>query len=564
MLAHNLITDVPAYAFNATSSLWCSHAPALDLSSNRITHISADAFTNFNLTHSCSQLLDLSRNFIATIEPGTFSAKALGLGPGVDLSYNRLTVIGVGIFSGLSFENINLEHNAITTLESHAFANTTVFYSLLLGYNAISRIEEIVFFDMLCFGSLKLNDNNLTFIDFDTFGFLAEGVGRSQFSFLGALDLSNNAIALLDNAVPMAFQFMTLRGFDSNGILDLSRNRLTRLDAWVFYGLSVLTLNISNNQISSMADWLCTPLGDPYGWSSAFCGSDLDNLDLSHNFLTSIQANTFSGLKLNGQILLDHNNISVVEQGWSEPFPLVITLHMTSNPTQCLVTGQHLLGGHKSFVCDCAENLFGNGGFCDAVACNASTLPSGSDVAHGRITCPNGAASGNDCYLDCDSGFEPSPPFGSNTTAITCLGGVWGQLPNRAGIFPTCVPKGGFSIGEVIGFAFAGAGGALLLVGVVYLLVIYRRRLRAQMYDLELKEHLLTAKDSELDELRAAFTISPSDVRLEASIDGGSEGAFGQVWRAQWNDLTVAVKQMRAALLELDAKYLAEFEAKRR
>lgn len=53
-----------------------------------------------------------------------------------------------------------------------------------------------------------------------------------------------------------------------------------------------------------------------------------------------------------------------------------------------------------------------------------------------------------------------------------------------------------------------------------------------------------------LKEPRRAWVIASDDVVLESTL---SAGAFGQVWKGQWQGLEVAVKRMHQSLLELDS-----------
>ena len=60
--------------------------------------------------------------------------------------------------------------------------------------------------------------------------------------------------------------------------------------------------------------------------------------------------------------------------------------------------------------------------------------------------------------------------------------------------------------------------------------------------------------------LKKAWEIEAHDVRLLKRIDGDSPGAFGAVWRGDWDGMAVAVKVVHSALLEMDATSAEEFE----
>mgnify|MGYP001212993387 CR=1 FL=1 len=113
--------------------------------------------------------------------------------------------------------------------------------------------------------------------------------------------------------------------------------------------------------------------------------------------------------------------------------------------------------------------------------------------------------------------------------------------------------------------------GLLLLAVIVSALIIWRlMSLRRQARSLRsysaLQEELLTEKDQELhaksfelDELKQAWNIDHGELRLIRRIDGDSPGAFGEVWEAEWQDRYVAVKRLRATMVEMDAGAADEF-----
>ena len=477
--------------------------------------------------------MDLSGNSITSIQLGAFKGASTG---NLDLSGNSITSIQLGAFNGATINsNLDLSGNSITSIQPDAFQGAVIGGNLDLSGNSITSLQQYAFQTATIYGILDLSGNNITSIQ--------------QYAFKGAstgnLDLSGNSITSLQQDA-----------FDSTSIvgsLNLSGNRMTSLQQYAFQGINVRgDLDLSDNIISSIA-------------GGALSDASISNINLSNNRLSVLQAATFAGLKINGGVNLFRNNISVLENGWYLPFPLDVNLNMSGNPSQC--AAGTLVSTVQTFRCQCAgdsrSSILGNGAYCDTAPCQHAKLP--HNVDHGTVVCPSSSdatnySSGQDCRLVCDRGYVAAAPFDSViTSTITCLGGVWGQRPNLANLFPTCVVQGGISTGEAI--AIGVATGAVGVLVVLVLVVAYRRRLRVQSYNLELQEHLLAEQGAELEELREVFTIAGNDLTLEARIDDGSEGAFGQVWRAQWNDLTVAVKKMRAGLLALDAKYAAEFEA---
>lgn len=49
--------------------------------------------------------------------------------------------------------------------------------------------------------------------------------------------------------------------------------------------------------------------------------------------------------------------------------------------------------------------------------------------------------------------------------------------------------------------------------------------------------------------LKKAWEIGPQQIHLENRIDGGVQGANGEVWRAEWDGLVVAVKILKRGLM---------------
>eukprot|EP00045_Choanoeca_perplexa_P015028 m.181460 g.181460 ORF g.181460 m.181460 type:complete len:1211 (+) comp16871_c0_seq1:102-3734(+) len=95
----------------------------------------------------------------------------------------------------------------------------------------------------------------------------------------------------------------------------------------------------------------------------------------------------------------------------------------------------------------------------------------------------------------------------------------------------------------------------LLLAGLGYLT---RRRYTRLKQDADLNVQLLADTQAELER---AFTIAPEELTFHRRIDLDSPGMFGEVWLASFGDAKVAVKQLKASMLELDSLANDEFVA---
>ena len=402
-LSGNSITTIPQSAFQGATIYG-----NLDLSGNSITSIQQTAFQGAHISIN----LDLSANSITSVLQYAFQGSSIG---NMDLSGNSITSIQLTMFSGAAiYGNLDLSGNNITSIQPRGFQSTTIHNNLDMSGNSLASVLQYAFQGSYIGNNLYLSGSNI--------------IGFQPYAFFGAT-IGNN--------------------------LDLSGNSITSIQQHAFSSINIgNTLDLSGNIISSIAG----------GHSGGFSAASIINLDLSGNRLNALQADTFAGLNINGNINLFNNNISVLQNGWYSAFPLEVSINMSgTNPSQCAVG--ELSSTVQTFKCRCADDsqsfLLGNGAYCDTTPCQHAELP--ANVAHGRITCPSSAdtanySSGQNCYLDCDRGYVAAAPFGSATTTITCLGGVWGQRPNLAHVFPTCV-YAGFTLSDIL---IATLGGVLL------------------------------------------------------------------------------------------------------
>ena len=367
----------------------------------------------------------------------------------------------------------------------------------------------------------------------------------------GSIDLSNNNINRVEEAAFANAVILRTLNFRNNQIPDL----VGLLFSFGSFG----AIDLSNNKITHIVGGLFNKTTSNAG---AFYNASTATLNLANNRLTALYADTFAGLRINDAANFYNNTILLLADGWYSAFPLQINLTMTGNPSVC--RSGRLTNTLQTFVCTCAEDsrgdILGNGAFCSRANCPAPR----NLTANGAVTdCSSSLfASGSDCFVTCDDGYELLDP---SFSSITCLGGVWGRRPNLAATYPTCFPvkvqivkTHGVETWKVALISVGSAVGGLLIAGIIYLLTSYRLRIRRVEYDLGLKEQLLNEQGEELDALRQVFTIPADEVRLETCIDSG---AFGEVWRGRWNDMAVAVKRMRAVLLALDDSFAREFEA---
>eukprot|EP00039_Didymoeca_costata_P033418 m.42224 g.42224 ORF g.42224 m.42224 type:complete len:441 (-) comp9859_c0_seq3:81-1403(-) len=170
----------------------------------------------------------------------------------------------------------------------------------------------------------------------------------------------------------------------------------------------------------------------------------------------------------------------------------------------------------------------------------------------------NTVQNGGYAVLVCDEGFRPDGDF-----IYECYGGSFLVLKygycSPAQIIEKVIQKNNSIYWVAIVSILGGILLGFLLVYAAWRLVQRDYRLRK---NLGMHELLLQEKDMELSELINAWEISADDVTLVTRIDGESEGAFGEVWYAEWDGMGVAVKRLRSIFAsENDPQSLKEFQA---
>lgn len=105
---------------------------------------------------------------------------------------------------------------------------------------------------------------------------------------------------------------------------------------------------------------------------------------------------------------------------------------------------------------------------------------------------------------------------------------------------------------------------ACVFLGALILFVLHRciRHYGSVRRNLELHRRLLDEHKEEIVQLKRAWEISEDEIQLTQRIDGDAPGNFGEVWKAKWRLVPVAVKRFRMAmaLMELNMTTGGDFE----
>ncbi|XP_032894010.1 leucine-rich repeats and immunoglobulin-like domains protein 3 [Amblyraja radiata] len=274
----------------------------LDLSHNRIASINGSLF---NHLHNLQEV-KITRNELTTIPSFGIIAANITL---LSLSNNKITqVLSEQLMPFQSMEMLDLSNNQIFELKK--------FPPLQLRYLYINN-NKITSLDPGCFDNLsntlqvlKLNRNKISSIPSKMFKLphlqhlelsrnkmkKVDGLAFQGLSALKSLKLQRNSISkLMDGA---------FWGLSNIEILQLDFNNLTEVTKGWLYGLLMLQqLNLSQNAISKI---------NPDAWE--FC-QKLSELDVSFNDLTRLEDSTFVGLSLLGQLYIGNNQVSYIADG---------------------------------------------------------------------------------------------------------------------------------------------------------------------------------------------------------------------------------------------------------
>lgn len=270
---------------------------SLNLFGNKIKRIRPSAFFA-NMTKLKS--LNLRLNSIGRIcEPDLESFRGRRLGA-LDLSSTHfLGLSGRGSdwetcgnpFKGMSFHTLDLSHNGFTAAKARQF------------FRAL-RGTEISHLKLAGYQGKGLSFHNLPDPDNSTF----EGLGDSS---VLTLDLSRGRISALSRGV--------FRWLAAASVIDVSRNRVNRIDGNAFEGLEgrLQVLNLSHNLLGEVCSHTFASL------------AHLKVLDLSHNHIGVLGYGSFRGLPDLEALLLTGNSLSSL--GFPSPLPKLQYLHLGDN-----------------------------------------------------------------------------------------------------------------------------------------------------------------------------------------------------------------------------------------
>ncbi|XP_007111637.1 leucine-rich repeat-containing G-protein coupled receptor 5 isoform X2 [Physeter macrocephalus] len=345
-LAGNALTYIPRGAFAGLYSL-----KVLMLQNNHLRQVPTEALQNLRSLQS----LRLDANHISSVPPSCFSG--LYSLRHLWLDDNALTEIPVQAFRSLSaLQAMTLALNKIHHIPDYAFRNLSSLVVLHLHNNRIYSLGKKCFDGLHSLETLDLNYNNLdefptairTLSNLKELHFYdnpIQVVGRSAFQHLPELR------TLTLNGASQITEFPDLTGTASLESLTLTGAQISSLPQSVCDQLPNLqVLDLSYNLLDDLP-------------SFSVC-QKLQKIDLRHNEMCEIRANTFQQLFSLRSLNLAWNKIAIIHPNAFSTLPSLRKLDLSSNRLSSFpVTGLHglthlkLTGNHALQSLISSENF---------------------------------------------------------------------------------------------------------------------------------------------------------------------------------------------------------------
>uniref|UniRef100_A0A6A7G1U3 Toll-like receptor Tollo n=1 Tax=Hirondellea gigas TaxID=1518452 RepID=A0A6A7G1U3_9CRUS len=317
LLSHNEIDEIPS------NSLPTPHLHTLHLNNNKLARIDDDAFKSLTEINE----LILSFNKIVAL-PQTAFVDLYQL-RSLDLANNSITSLPPAIFTSLGqLLALNISHNQL----SMSFDNPEPFVGLIrlvvldLSYNRLNVIGPRIFDHLYSLQVLFISNNKISYLNEGVFSNLAN---------LYTVDISDNMITTLASG--------TLRGLSVLTHLFLDNNLIITISDKAFYNCSALQkLSITGNRIKQVPKAI-THLSriqvldlshnsiDSLERSNLKGLHHLKRLSLNNNFLGNITVDAIPRLAHLKYLDLSHNKIGGVEHRSFEPLKDLVTLNMSHN-----------------------------------------------------------------------------------------------------------------------------------------------------------------------------------------------------------------------------------------
>lgn len=353
-LGHNAMWMLPPRPFCSLLSLI-----SLNLTQNHLQNIDSLGFGGSlpneeqpsEPCHMEMRELDISHNDFHVLPTAGFAAlRRLRI---LNLQYNQITLVAEAALLGLNtLQVLNLASNKLVALPPELLQNNSDLVELYLQNNSLSVLAPGLFSGLQQLLVLDLTYNELTnnWIGGDTFEDLIR---------LVVLNLSHNRLTRVDSTTFRNLYSLQILKMEHNAIesiadhafssmynlhtLLLSHNKIKEVEVYTFNGLYVLSLlSLDFNEIRTIhseAFRNCSGLQDlnlhgnqlPTVPQAVHVLQFLKTLDLGLNQITSMYNASFRGLQqLNGLVLMD-NNIGNLTRGSFNNMPALKILNLARN-----------------------------------------------------------------------------------------------------------------------------------------------------------------------------------------------------------------------------------------
>lgn len=577
--AWNRLTVIPEGFFDGNPLL-----ANVDLSSNMLAALPHGLFTPLaQLTN-----LNMAHNAITELPTGLLTRQTLLTR--LSMGFNRITALDPTAFATCTrLERLQFDNNRVEHLPSAVFAGLSSLQELLFDHNPIAELSVDLFAGLSALCSLYFISTMVTELPVGIFAPLSNLTVLSFYnSSVGSLDddafddlprltwvdIGSNGITSLPTG--LLSNVPQLAGLETAGnqltvvppgffsmvpnlkYLDMSENQLTSLDQDVFESLTQLrVLFVGGNRIASLKTSLSSAISHLTNLRSLNvsynAGLDLYGCSLWYSLKTVDISGTSIGLDPD----MCANNATVVARNMVNT-----TDRDVRNLAQYCLTHVQLL--------DLSENAFLN---------NLTLLQSALDGFSITLSISHDDNDGNQhtpalqidsapvyCSLKKNNVWRATPLsiIGNSTQnrnvaprpALTYVCRCSHEYEQREPGICTKIPPYWNPLRLVL--LVTGTVSATILA--VWGLLILQRRQRRMKVHMDLQRGLLEESQDEVLALKRAWSIDEEHIVLQKRIDAGTEGAFGEVWRGQWDGINVAVKVLRRALLEMDDSVKDEFE----
>ncbi|XP_076470275.1 podocan-like [Babylonia areolata] len=246
------------------------------------------------------QVLDLSKNSIRSIAGGAFTG--LSSLRFLNLSGNQLSDVGSALEPLVSLRQLDLGHNFLSELRPAAVQSLSSLSTLCLDGNHFRSLTGGTFQHLAFLSELRIRGCGVSSISEDFFASITR---------VKLLDLGSNRLKVF----PSSTKFSELRQLKH---LYLDDNELLKLHPHQFSELSLLTLSLAHNRISSVP-------------ADALSGLTVENLDLSENKLLELRGECLQPVAQHLAVLNVANNpIRVLQPNAFEGLRLLDTLNISA------------------------------------------------------------------------------------------------------------------------------------------------------------------------------------------------------------------------------------------